>query len=88
MRRRSFISLLAGTAAWPLAVRAQQPAVPVIGFLNSAVPQAFTSRVAAYRRGLGEAGFVETRTSRSSIAGRTVNTIDYSQWLPISSAAG
>jgi putative ABC transport system substrate-binding protein len=55
-------SLLGGAAAaWPLVARSQQPAVPVIGFLNSAVAQAFTSRVAAYRRGLGEVGFVEAK---------------------------
>jgi hypothetical protein len=62
MRRREFIIiLLGGAVAWPLAARAQQPAMPVIGFLNSAVAQAFTSRVAAYRRGLGEVGFVEAK---------------------------
>jgi putative ABC transport system substrate-binding protein len=60
--RRYFVSCLGGaTAVWPLAARAQQPSMPVIGFLNSAVAQAFTSRVAAYRRGLGEAGFVEDK---------------------------
>ena len=61
LKRREFITLLGSATAWPLAARAQQPAVPVIGFLNSAVAQAFTSWVAAYRRGLGEAGFVEAK---------------------------
>jgi ABC-type uncharacterized transport system substrate-binding protein len=61
LKRREFITLLGGAAAWPVAARAQQPAVPVIGFLNSAVAQAFTNRVAAYRRGLGEVGFVEAK---------------------------
>ena len=61
VKRRSFITLLGGAAVWPFAARAQQPSMPVIGFLNSAVAQAFTSRVAAYRRGLGEAGFFEDK---------------------------
>src|SRR5262249_56050234 len=62
VRRREFITGVGGAgAAWPCNGRAQQPAVPVIGFLNSAVAEAFTSRVAAYRRGLGEAGFVEDK---------------------------
>ena len=61
MRRRAFISLLGGTAAWPLTARAQQAALPVIGFLNSAAAPAFSSRLAAYRRGLSETGFFEAK---------------------------
>jgi putative tryptophan/tyrosine transport system substrate-binding protein len=62
MRRREFISLLGGSAAaWPLAARAQQPAVPVIGFLHSGSPEVTPSLVAGFRKGLEETGFVDGR---------------------------
>jgi putative ABC transport system substrate-binding protein len=59
MRRREFIKAIAGSAAWPLAARAQQPAMPTIGFLRSTLPDASADLVVALRKGLNEAGFVD-----------------------------
>jgi len=61
MRRREFIAGLGGAAAWPLVARAQQPAMPVVGWLDS-TDASTANRVSAFRRGLSEAGFVDGRT--------------------------
>ena len=59
MRRREFVILLGGATAWPLAAHAQQPAMPVIGFLSGALPGPYAPFAAAYHRGLKETGYVE-----------------------------
>jgi hypothetical protein len=82
--RREFITLLGSTATWPLAARAQQPALPVFGLLSSRAKDQSARLLVAFHRGLNESGYVESqKTWRLSIAGRRVNTTNYLRWRMI-----
>jgi putative ABC transport system substrate-binding protein len=64
VRRRAFITLLGGAAAWPLAARAQQPAMPVVAYLSVGAP--LMHHLAVFKQSLAEAGFVEEPSPRPS----------------------
>jgi putative ABC transport system substrate-binding protein len=64
MRRREFISLLGGAAVWPFVARAQQPEIPVVGFLNGGSPDGYAPMVAAFHQGLKDTGYVEAQSVR------------------------
>jgi putative ABC transport system substrate-binding protein len=62
MHRRDFIKVVAGSAAaWPLVARAQQPAMPIVGFINAASPQSYARQLAGFLNGLSEVGYVDGR---------------------------
>ena len=80
--RRELLAALAGTGAWPLAARAQQGALPVIGFLHSGLPEANAKFVMEFRNGLGETGFFDGRNVKSITAGRTLKIRSCRNWQP------
>ena len=77
MRRRDFITLVGGTAAWPLAARAQQGAIPIVGFMHILSPETVPDFVPAFRQGLKEQGFLEGQNLVVNIAGPMETTIAY-----------
>ena len=87
IRRREFIAGLGSAAAWPLVARAQQPAMPVIGFLHSDFPDRFTDQLRYFRQGLSEKGYVEGRNVAVESRAAKINTIGCRLLQRISSAA-
>jgi putative ABC transport system substrate-binding protein len=77
MHRREFLAGLGSTTAWPVAALAQQPGMPVIGYLSGASPEGYAHFVAAFRKGLGETGFVEGRNVAIEYRWAITKTADY-----------
>ena len=88
MRRRDFVKGIVGSAtAWPLAARAQQAAMPVIGYLSSRSPSDSAAIIAAFHKGLSEAGYVKGRNTAINPDLPLVTWISLRRWPPILSTA-
>src|SRR5262245_12774809 len=85
-KRRDFIMLLGGAAAWPLAAGAQQPTMPVVAFVNGRSLEVSERPAASFRKGLGETATLKAKTCRSSTTGWPANTIACRRSWPTSSA--
>jgi putative tryptophan/tyrosine transport system substrate-binding protein len=88
MRRRDFITLLGGAAAWPLAARAQQTTTPVVGILSPLAPGSGEYLLDAFRRGLGESSYIEGQNVTIDIVLPPAGSIGSRRWRPISCSVG
>jgi putative tryptophan/tyrosine transport system substrate-binding protein len=88
MRRREFVigaSAAATPVLWPLAAHARQPSMPLIGFLDSSSPEAYEQVVSQFKRGLGDAGYIEGQNVGIEFRWRKISFRSCRSWPPISS---